>query len=328
MKKVLSLFIGIIMLFTVCSAEVFIDMPDNWATEALTNAVNNGLIGGSDGYIRPDDPMTRAEMATIMVRAFGATKEADISSFKDVAPSDWYYSSMAKAVAMGAFNGSDGMLNPKNNITREETFAVLARMFSLDYDKMLNEYLVSWDAATPSPSADEVLSQFSDASAVAPWARELVAAIVSSGYVGGSNGMLNPKDNIKRSEFAAVMNRMVTTYIDNAGTYSNFPSGNVLVRGKGVVIENAKITGDLLIGEGSIDGAVVKDTTVGNRLVIREGKKNEVHQGKCVSLRLIRPGVHVDLYNMNQYENYDIITGNGVPGETSQEFKDEISLGN
>ena len=68
MKKVLSLFIGIIMLFTVCSAEVFIDMPDNWATEALTNAVNNGLIGGSDGYIRPDDPMTRAEMATILKR--------------------------------------------------------------------------------------------------------------------------------------------------------------------------------------------------------------------------------------------------------------------
>jgi len=124
------------------------------------------------------------------------------------------------------------------------------------------------------------------------------------------------------------MNRMVTTYVDNAGTYSDFPTGNVLVRGKGVTIENANITGDLIIGEGSTDGAVVKNSSIDNRLVVRIGKKNEIHKGKCSSIRLIRPGVHADLYNMNQYENYDIITGNGVPGETSLEFKDDVSLGN
>ena len=285
MKKVLSLLICAVMLFSVCSAEVFVDMPDNWATEALTNAVNNGLIGGSNGYIRPDDPMTRAEMATIMVRAFGATKEDDISAFTDVNPSDWFYSSMAKAVAMGAFNGADGKLNPQNNITREETFAVLARMFSLNYDKEIDEHFKR------AKSANEVLSVFSDGNMVADWAKDLVAAIITSGYVGGSNGMLNPKDNIKRSEFAAVMNRMVTTYVDNAGTYTEFPTGSVVIRGEGVTLENATITGDLIIGEGAVDGAIVKNTDVSGRFAIRTGTKTEIHKGNFGSIRLIRDGV-------------------------------------
>jgi hypothetical protein len=283
----------------------------------LTNAVNNGLIGGANGYIRPDDPMTRAEMATIMVRAFGATEEADISAFTDVAPSDWFYSSMAKAVAMGAFTGSDGKLNPKNNITREETFAVLARMFSLDYDKEINNYLKTYIPA------DEVLSQFSDANAVAPWAKELVAAIVSSGYVGGSNGMLNPKDNIKRSEFAAVMNRMVTTYIDNAGTYSSLPAGNIVIRTEGVTIDNAKINGDLVVGEGAKSGAILKNAEVTGRFVIRTGDKNETYNGKFYTIRMIRPGVKTTFYDLAN-ENYEAIYA--IEG-TNRVFSESIELG-
>lgn len=285
MKKVLSLIICGIMLLSVCSAATFTDMPDNWSTAALQNAVDNGLIGGSDGLIRPNDPMTRAEMATIMVRAFGATKEADISSFKDVKKSDWFYSSMAKAVEMGAFTGADGMLNPQNNISRQETFAVLARMFSLNFDREIDEF---FKRAVP---ADEILAQFSDASAVAPWAKDLVAAVVASGYVGGSDGQIKPNDNITRAEFAAVMDRLVKTYIDQSGTYSTLPEGSVVVRAQGVTIDGAAIKGDLIIGEGSIDGAVIKNTKVSGRYVVRAGEKNAVSGCTLGSLRLIRPGV-------------------------------------
>ena len=314
MKKVLSLVICFIMLVSVCSAEVFVDMPDNWSTKALTNAVNNGLIGGSNGYIRPDDPMTRAEMATIIVRAFGATEEADISAFTDVNESDWFYSSMAKAVAMGAFNGSDGKLNPRNNITREETFAVLARMFSLNYDKEINDYLKI------GKSSDEVLSAFSDGNSVADWAKDLVAAIVSSGYVGGSDGKLNPKNNIKRAEFAAVMDRLVTTYIDNAGTYSSLPAGNIVVRGEGVIIENSAVSGDLVIGEGAKDGAILKNTNVSGRFVIRTGNKNEIHGGKFGSIRLIRPGVKAEGFGVKRDVLY-------VEKDTDFTVNAEIDLG-
>ncbi len=291
MKKVLSLIICGIMLLSVCSAATFTDMPNNWSTAALQNAVDNGLIGGSDGLIRPNDPMTRAEMATIMVRAFGATKEADMSSFTDVKESDWFYSSMAKAVEMGAFTGSDGMLNPQNNISRQETFAVLARMFSLNYDKKLNEILER------SISSDEVLAQFSDGHTVAEWAKDLVAAVIASGYVAGSDGQIKPNDNITRAEFAAVMDRLVKTYVDESGTYSTFAEGGVIIRCEGVTLENANINGDLIIGEGAKDGAALKNTNVTDRCVVRSGSQNTIEGGVFGTIRLIRPGVVVSAAN-------------------------------
>ena len=62
------------------TSPTFSDMPDNWATEALESAVANGLLVGDDGKIMPDSPLTRAQMATIIARAFGATEEGDRKS--------------------------------------------------------------------------------------------------------------------------------------------------------------------------------------------------------------------------------------------------------
>ncbi len=295
MKKVLSLIIIGIMLMSVCFAEAFSDMPDNWATSALENAVDNGLIGGSDGLIRPNDPLTRAEMATIVVRAFGATETADLSAFIDINTADWFYDAMSKAVAMGAFTGDGAYLNPKANISREQTFAVLARLFSLNYDAEINQWL---DENKPLEtkrysSPDVVLAQFADGGEVAAWAKELVAAVISSGYVSGSDGRINPQSNITRAEFAVVMDRLVKTYIDTPGTYSDFPEGSVVIRTSGVTLNGADIKGDLVIGEGAENGAALVDTNVSDRYVARAGKGNTIKNGVFGTIRLIRPGVIV-----------------------------------
>ncbi len=49
--------------------------------------------------------MTRAEMAAIINRSFGCYKAADISQYKDVSKSKWYYKDVALAVQMGTYNG-------------------------------------------------------------------------------------------------------------------------------------------------------------------------------------------------------------------------------
>lgn len=59
-------------------------MPDNWSTAALKHAVENGLLQGADGKIMPDDKLTRAQLVTIIVRAFGATEKGDIEHYTDV----------------------------------------------------------------------------------------------------------------------------------------------------------------------------------------------------------------------------------------------------
>ena len=73
-----------------------------WYAEALSAAVDNGLLyGKSSTIIDPNGAMTRAEMAAIINRSFGCYKAADISQYKDVSKSKWYYKDVALAVQMG-----------------------------------------------------------------------------------------------------------------------------------------------------------------------------------------------------------------------------------
>lgn len=114
------------------SATDFSDFPNDWSASAMSQAVENGLLGGYNGKIQPKGKLTRAEMATILNRAFGATEKASLEGYTDVASDAWYYGDMAKAVQMGTFVGAgEGMLYPSQYITREEAFVVLARAFEV-----------------------------------------------------------------------------------------------------------------------------------------------------------------------------------------------------
>lgn len=241
----------------------FSDFPNDWSTQAMTEAVENGLLGGvSDGVIAPSGLLTRAQMAAIINRAFGATETASLSGYTDVAQSDWYYTDMAMAVQMGTFVGEGGgRLNPNSAITREEAFCVLARAFSID---------------TASAST---LSQFSDNSAVSSWAREAVAGMIANGCVSGyEDGTLRPQGTITRAEFASVMSRLVDQYISEAGNVTTDEDGNVLVRAAGVTLSDMTIDGDLILADGIGTGDVTLDgVTVEGRLLIRGGGSDSIH---------------------------------------------------
>ena len=77
----------------------FVDMPSDWSTDALEKAVNNGLISGFEEYgkwtIKPSANLTRAQMAAIVNRAFGATDKASISGVRDVSSGDWFAEDIA-----------------------------------------------------------------------------------------------------------------------------------------------------------------------------------------------------------------------------------------
>lgn len=152
----------------------FSDFPNNWATNALSYAVSNGLLSGDNGKIRANDTLKRAEMAAIFNRLAGAVKGASLTGYTDVPATAWYYDDMAKAVQMGTFAGDGGMLRPEAPITRQEVFAVLARFYCLDQ------------------SNTDVLQQYADNSQIAPWAKGAVAAMVQAGYIHGNEGKLSP----------------------------------------------------------------------------------------------------------------------------------------
>jgi len=279
MKKLLAILLVCLMsLSTVTFAADFADTEGHWALTAINNAAENGLITGSDGKFYPDDNMTRAEMATIVVRAFGATADADISDFTDVKTSDWFYASMSKAVAMGAFNGSDGKLNPENSITRQEAFVVLSRVFGLAINEKVDV---------------TILDQFSDRELIEDWAETDVAAIIASGYVGGSDGMLNPTANITRAEFAAVMDRLIKYYIDEETT--EIPEdGNVMIRKGDLKLADADTKKMVVIGDGVGESEMsIINSHLDGVLVVRAGKKVAI-DGRYAHVKILRPGIRVE----------------------------------
>lgn len=232
----------------------FVDFPNDWSQGAMTAAVENGLLGGvGDGRIAPRGEVTRAQMAAIINRAFGAEKQASLSSYSDVAADAWYAVDMAKAVQMGTFSGTgNGLLEPDRAITREEAFSVLARAFALE------------------AGDDSSLASFSDGAQVSSWAKGSVSAMVAAGYVNGSDGnRLNPQQSITRAEFAAVMSNLVAQYIDADSTLNRSLEidGNVIVRGN-VDLSGYTINGDVIIADEAAN-VTLDGVTVNGRLVVR-----------------------------------------------------------
>lgn len=253
-------FAAALVLQSQAAAAQFSDFPTDWSAAPLTRAVSDGLLSGTNGQIRPTGKLTRAEMAAIINRAFGASEQAKLDGYSDVNQQAWYYADLAKAVQMGTFQGGDGRLFPDQEITREQAFAVLARAFALQDGKRT------------------ALDQFSDGDQVSDWAKGAAAALVEGGYVGGAQGKLSPQSGITRAEFAQVMCNLVGMYIDGPQTVTQAAPGNLMVRASGAALQGMTLNGDLILADGIGSGEVTLDhMTVKGRLVVRGGGTNSVH---------------------------------------------------
>ena len=235
-----------------------------WYAEAVSAAVDNGLLyGKSATIIDPNGDMTRAEMAAIINRSFGCYKAADISQYKDVAKSKWYYKDVAMAVQMGTYNGrSASSMAPDAPISRQEAMTVVARALELDYDLY----------------SKTDLSTFSDRSEISNWALPYVRAMVGADYIHGRGKVLAPLDNITRAEFAQIFHNIIGTYIVSKGTYDKDIKGSVLIRTDDVELKNLTVDGDLIIGCGAADGKITLDNvTVKGRLLVWGGGTKAVY---------------------------------------------------
>ena len=235
-----------------------------WYAEAVSAAVDNGLLyGKSSSIIDPNGDMTRAEMAAIINRSFGCYKAADISQYKDVSKSKWYYKDVALAVQMGTYNGrSSSTMAPDAPITREEAMTVVARALELDYDSY----------------SKTDLSKFSDRNKISNWALPYVRAMIGADYIHGRTKGLEPLDNITRAEFAQIFANIIGSYITVKGTYDKDIKGSVLIRTDDVTLKDMTVDGDLIVGCGAADGKIVLDNvTVKGRLLVWGGGTKAVY---------------------------------------------------
>lgn len=299
-RRMISALLAVAMLVTMLPAAIaasvdsFVDFPTGWSAAAMTFAVENGLINGKEnGRIEPGANLTRAEMAAIINRAFGAQTTADISAFSDVSQSEWYYTEMQKAVKMQTFNGdSDGTLRPNDNITREEVMAVLARALVIE-----------------NPDFSPISNSFSDAASVSEWARPYISAIITNGYVNGyEDGTVRPLNLITREEFVQIMYNIFKTFITAKGDYHLVADNDcVMINTPGVTLEGVTIDGDLVLGDGVGSGAVyLKNITIKGRLLARGGNITliNVTTGGGVVVKNVNGETH-----FNNYKTEPVFTG-------------------
>ena len=101
---------------------------DRWFNNAISTMYNAGHIQGyADGTFRPNQPMTRAEFATLVVRIMGYGHVNGSSVFTDTA-GHWAENNIYAAHRLGWIQGySDGTFRPSQFVTRAEVAALINR---------------------------------------------------------------------------------------------------------------------------------------------------------------------------------------------------------
>ena len=109
----------------------FSDVPKNHTYyDAIMELANAGITDGDKGNYNPDAPMTRAQLAKVLVLTFGLTPGGN-STFKDVSENHWSYPYIAALADAGIALGEDGNFRPNEPVTRAQFVAMLYRALNL-----------------------------------------------------------------------------------------------------------------------------------------------------------------------------------------------------
>ncbi|MBX5464375.1 MAG: S-layer homology domain-containing protein [Clostridia bacterium] len=182
----------------------FRDVPAGyWAQQDIEMMASKHVVNGiAPGLFAPEQSLTRAQLAAMLVRALGLTVDpAATAPFKDVQPGQWFAAEVATAYRAQIVNGyPDGTFQPNRLVSRQEIAAMLVRAARLR--RSVPELTGAQAAA--------VLARFADQAQVATWARVEMAAAVQLGLVQGRTATsLAPTAQTKRSEAATLMRRVM-----------------------------------------------------------------------------------------------------------------------
>ncbi len=105
--------------------QTFKDVPsDHWAVGAINALVKENIISADNDSFRPDDALTREQLAVLFAKVFDLKKGATNTTLADVAPTDWSYDAIQRLVSAGIATGDEnGNFRPKEAVTRAQ-FAV------------------------------------------------------------------------------------------------------------------------------------------------------------------------------------------------------------
>lgn len=150
------------------------------------------IVGYGNGEVRPQNNITRAEVATIFFRLLtDDVRDENLTKtnrYSDVTRADWYNTAVSALSSMGIITGyPDGTFRPNAAITRAE-FAAIAARFDNDGDK--------------------TAAKFSDIAT--HWAKDEISIAYNNGWITGyPDGTFGPQRDITRAETMTLVNRVL-----------------------------------------------------------------------------------------------------------------------
>ena len=120
-------------------------LAENWYADEMQAAVNAGIIQGDDVGLRPEDTVTREEMAKMILAAYqqagGQLSEGEAILFTDEAQiSAWAKDAVDQASKLGLIRGFEtGEFRPQENAQREQAMVMIYRLLEGTKQKELQE---------------------------------------------------------------------------------------------------------------------------------------------------------------------------------------------
>jgi hypothetical protein len=172
----------------------FDDVPDNyWAKPYIDALSSRDLISGfEDGDFKPDQSVTRAQIANIVSRTFDLTTDKKSLQFSDVEGSYWARESIDEVVKGGFMTGfPNNTFSPNAPVTRAQALTTLVTGLGLQ----------------PPTNKQAALSRYTDATKIPTWATDKVAAATAGSLVVNYPNLqqLNPNQPTTRAELSAMI---------------------------------------------------------------------------------------------------------------------------
>lgn len=173
---------------------IFNDVPNNhWAKTEISYLNGQEIITGyADGYFKPENKLSRAHAAVLLVRALNLPLTDAKASFGDVPATHPYSKEIAAIAKAGIMNGKNNntIFDPNGTLTRGQMAAILTRAYKL--------------TGTVTPSFNDVQAGH--------WAYKEIHALAANGITTGykEDNTFRPNNPVTRGQFSAFIYRAIT----------------------------------------------------------------------------------------------------------------------
>ena len=171
------------------------------ASDPIEQVVTAGLMSNlPDGQFHPESFINRAELASILVKAFRLDKRAaanqeNLIEVKDVPNNNPAFNDIQTVLKTGIMKGyRDNMFFPNQKVTRAEAFAIFAQAYGV--------------FQFPDNAIEAILAKYPDVASIPSWARKSLTTALNEGFVNtDTQNNINPLQPMTRGDMAYALSR-------------------------------------------------------------------------------------------------------------------------